>query len=139
MSKHDSYDYSQLIKPFWAPPEWIFGTAWKILYILIAVSYGKVFLLACQQRLAATIILPFTLNLVFNFIFTPLRFGSKNNSWAVIDVVLILGTLIWAMVTIFPLIRWVTYIQIPYLFWMVFVAVLQITITYLNKQVSENL
>jgi translocator protein len=133
MNNYDSYDYSQLIKPFWSPPEWIFGPVWKILYILIAISYGKVFLLACQQRLTAIVILPFTLNLVFNFVFTPLRFGVKNNSWAVIDVILIISTLIWAMITIFPHVRWVTYIQIPYLLWMVYAAVLQITITYLNK------
>lgn len=133
MSKYDSYDYSQLVKPSWAPPAWLFGRVWKILYILIAISFGKVFLMVMYHRFAPVVILPFTLNLVFNFTFTPLRFGSKNNPWAVVDVILILSTLIWAMITICPLMHWAAYMQIPYLLWMAYVTVLQITITYLNK------
>lgn len=133
MRSHDSYDFSQLIKPFWSPPAWIFGPVWTFLYILIAISFGKVFLMAFQQRFSSTVILPFTLNLVFNLAFTPLRFSLKNNRWAVIDVILIFSTLIWAMITIFPHLRWVAYMQIPYLLWILFATVLQITITYLNK------
>ena len=35
--------YSQLIKPTWAPPSWLFGPVWTVLYAIIAVSYGTVF------------------------------------------------------------------------------------------------
>lgn len=79
------------------------------------------------------IALPFILNLVFNFAFTPLQFGLRNNFLAAIDILLVLITLIWAMVAIFPYARWITYIQIPYLLWVTFASYLQLTITYLNK------
>jgi tryptophan-rich sensory protein len=45
---------------------------------------------------------------------------------------LVLGSLIWAMVTIYKYAKWITYIQIPYLLWVSFATVLQITITILN-------
>ena len=79
------------------------------------------------------VVLPFILNLIFNFAFTTIQFGLKNNLLAAFDILLTLGTLIWAMVAIYPYMRWITYIQIPYLLWVTFATVLQLTITYLNK------
>ncbi len=125
--------YSMLIKPEWAPPSWIFGPVWTFLYILIAVSFGKVFLMAYQKQLPWIIALPFILNLVFNLAFTSIQFGLKNNLLAAADILLVLATLIWAMVVIYPYVRWVTYIQIPYLIWVLFATILQLTITYLNR------
>jgi tryptophan-rich sensory protein len=75
---------------------------------------------------------PFALNLLFNFAFTPLQFGLKSNVLATIDILLILATLIWAMRSIYPYAPWVTYAQIPYLLWVTFATLLQLTITYLN-------
>jgi len=131
---NDTYSwYSQLIKPTWSPPSWIFGPVWSFLYVLIFISFGKVFLLAAQKKIPLIIILPFVLNLIFNAAFTPLQFGLKSNLLAAIDILLVLGTLIWAMIVIYPHARWVTYIQVPYLAWVSFATVLQLTITYLNK------
>ncbi|MDP2860903.1 MAG: TspO/MBR family protein [bacterium] len=125
--------YSQLTKPSWSPPSWLFGPVWTCLYVLIALSFGKVFLMAWQKQIALVVALPFVLNLIFNFAFTPLQFGLKNNLLAAIDILLVLITLIWAMVAIYPHARWIAYIQIPYLLWVSFATVLQLTITYLNK------
>jgi tryptophan-rich sensory protein len=130
----NSYNwYSQLLKPSWSPPAWIFGPVWTFLYVLIVVSFGKVFLMFFQKKVSFIVILPFILNLIFNFVFTPLQFGLKNNFLAAVDVILVLGTLIWAIIAIYPHVRWVAYIQIPYLLWVTFATVLQLTITYLNK------
>lgn len=125
--------YSQLVKPSWSPPAWVFGPVWTLLYGLIAVSFGKVFLMFFQRKVPFIVVLPFILNLIFNFAFTPLQFGLKNNLLAAIDVILVLGTLIWAIIAIYPHVRWVAFIQIPYLLWVSFATVLQLTITYLNK------
>ena len=125
--------YSQLIKPTWSPPAWLFGPVWTFLYILIAVSFGKVFLMVWRKEIAFVVALPFILNLIFNFAFTPLQFGLKNNLLSAIDILLVLGTLIWAMFAIYTHMKWITYIQIPYLLWVSFATVLQLTITFLNK------
>jgi len=128
--------YSQLIKPTWAPPGWLFGPVWTVLYAIIAVSFGTVFYKAFTGKLAWIVALPFALNLVFNFAFTPIQFGLKNNLLAAIDILFVLGTLIWALYGIWnasPELRWVVYVNIPYLLWVSFATVLQLTIGYLNR------
>ena len=128
--------YSQLIKPFWSPPAWLFGPVWTVLYAIIAVSYGTVFYKALTGKLAWMVALPFALNLLFNFVFTPIQFGLKNNLLAAVDILLVLGMLIWALIAIWHAssgLRWVVYANVPYLLWVTFATCLQLTITYLNK------
>lgn len=127
--------YSQLIKPSWAPPGWLFGPVWTVLYAIIAVTYGTVFYKAFKGKLPWRVALPFALNLVFNLAFTPIQFGLKNNLLATLDILLVSGTLIWALVAVWrasPDLRWVVYANIPYLLWGLFATALQITITVLN-------
>ena len=145
--------YSTLIKPSWAPPSWLFGPVWTVLYAIIAVSFGTVFyktftgnLPAGKAGLPWIVALPFALNLIFNFAFTPLQFGLKNNILASIDIILVLATLIWALFALYsfglklhietgaPTYAWIIYANIPYLIWVSFATILQLTITFLNSK-----
>ena len=128
--------YSQLIKPTWAPPSWLFGPVWTVLYVIIAVTFGTVFYKAFTNQLPWIVALPFALNLLFNFAFTPIQFGLKNNLLASIDILLVVGTLVWALYIVWnnvPELRWVVYANIPYLLWGTFATCLQLTITFLNR------
>ncbi len=125
--------YQQLIKPSWAPPSWLFGPVWSVLYVLIFVSFGTVFYKVFRKELPVIILVPFVLNLIFNLSFTYFQFGLKNNYLAAVDVLLVLGTLIWSMILIYPQIKWVALINIPYLLWVCFATVLQLTVTFLNR------
>lgn len=125
--------YSQLIKPSFAPPSWVFGPVWTVLYILIAISYGYVAYLFFTKKIPFIVFLPFILNIIFNLIFTPIQFGLQNNYLAAVDIILVVGTLIWALIAIFPYVKWVAYLNIPYLLWGLFATVLQFTVTWLNK------
>ena len=130
----DTYtSYVTLIKPSWSPPAWVFGPVWTVLYAIIAVSFGTVFYKAFTREIPWAVALPFALNLVFNFSFTYFQFGLQNNALAAIDILLVLGTLVWALVAIYPRIKWVALANIPYLLWVSFATILQLTITYLNR------
>ena len=125
--------YSSIIKPSWAPPSWLFGPVWSVLYAVIAISFGAVFYKVFTKQLPFLVALPFILNLIFNFAFSPIQFALKNNMLAAIDILLVLATLIWSLYAIYPHMRWVAFVNIPYLLWVLFATVLQITITILNK------
>ncbi len=124
--------YQTLVKPTWAPPSWVFSPVWTILYVLIAVSFGYVVHLFIRKRISLGVLLPFFLNLVFNILFSPIQFILQNNVLALIDILLVDITLVWALYIIFRHARWVTYINLPYLGWCLFATVLQATITFLN-------
>jgi translocator protein len=125
--------YARLLKPMWAPPSWLFGPVWSVLYIGITATFGLVFYKVATGKIPLIVALPFALNLFFNILFTPIQFGLKNNFLASVDIILILATLAWAMYAIYPYIKWVAYAQVPYLLWVSFATILQITITYLNR------
>lgn len=124
--------YESLIKPSWAPPVWLFGQVWTLLYIIIFISFGVVFYMAATKQMPWLVALPFALNLTFNFAFTPLQFGLRNNLLASIDILLIVATLVWALIAVWPHLRWVSIVNVPYLLWGLFATALQLSITYLN-------
>jgi len=124
--------YAQLIKPSWAPPAWLFGPVWSVLYLGIAISFSATAILFFRGKIPFIVLLPFILNLVFNFAFSPIQFGLRSNVLASVDILLVLATLVWAIVAIRPAAPWIAYAQLPYLAWVSFATVLQFTITYLN-------
>lgn len=124
--------YKKLKKPSWAPPEWLFGPAWGVLYLGIFITFGTVFYHAVSGDLSWIVAMPFILNLVFNFSYTPLQFGLKNNLLAAVDIIFILATLVWLVLAIYPFYPWISFANIPYLLWVMFATALQLTITYLN-------
>lgn len=126
-------NYAELAKPTWSPPNWIFGPVWSVLYVLIIISFGSVFKMFFQKQIPFVVLLPFILNIFFNLIFTWIQFGLKNLPLAGVDILLVLGTLIWTMIAIYPYAKWITWIQTPYLLWVTFATVLQLTITFMNR------
>ena len=129
----ESAKYAEYIQPWFAPPSWIFGPVWSVLYVIIAVSFGYVFLKVIQGEMPRLVAVPFVINLIANISFTPVQFGLNNLPLASLIILVVLGTIIWSMIAVWPHSRLVAYAQIPYLLWVSFATVLQLTITYLNS------
>ena len=91
--------YRQLVKPSWAPPARIFGPVWTALYLGIIVTFGAAAYMFVKSEIPWPVMLPFILNILFNFAFTPLQFKLRNNHLALVDILLVLITLIWALTT----------------------------------------
>lgn len=125
--------YSSLIKPSFAPPSYLFGIVWSILYPIIFASFGYVFYLFIKKQIPFVVLLPFILNLTFNLLFSPIQFGLQNNYLAALDITIVVVTLVWAMFAIFPYNKFICYIQLPYLVWGLFATILQYSITWLNR------
>lgn len=90
-----------------------------------------------RNNIGFIIVLPFILNIIFNILFTPIQFKLRNNVLTSIDILLLIITLVWLMVSIYTYYPWVTYIQIPYLLWGLFAFGLQISITVMNRKSRE--
>lgn len=126
------YRYQSLVKPSFAPPPWVFGPVWAFLYTIIFATYGYVFYLFINKKIGFWILLPFILNLILNFSFIYLQFGINNNFLAAIDIILILLTIIWMFIVIWPVNRNIVFLNVPYFLWVTFATIVQLSITYLN-------
>lgn len=124
--------YVTLAKPVFAPPAELFGPVWTVLYVIIAVSFGYVFYQIARRRIPVRVGVPFALNLLCNLSFTPVTFGLRNLEWGSVLVIGVLVTLIWSMVVVWPHARWVAYAQVPYVLWVTFASILQLSITFMN-------
>ena len=124
--------YSALKKPSWAPHESVFGQVWSVIYPIIFAVNIYVVILLIQDKITYKTALPFWLNLLFNLMFTPIQFGLRNNLLAVIDILLILVTIIWSMIAIWPVQKFITIAFVPYLIWVAIASALQISIWLKN-------
>ena len=128
----EAQTYAQWVQPSWAPPGWLFGPVWSVLYVLIAVSFGYVFWKVLAGKIPKWVAVPFLVNIAANAAFTPVQFGLQNFALAAAVILVVLATLPWAMWAVWPHARWVALLQIPYLCWVLFATILQLTIAYLN-------
>ena len=124
--------YNSLAKPSWTPEPGTIGMIWRILYPVILVSFGFVFVQAFRGKLPWMVALPFAINLVANLAFTPIQFGLRNMPLAAVDILVVWATILWCMIAIWQHSKWVSIAQVPYLIWVSLATLLQLSITWMN-------
>jgi len=125
--------YESLAKPSWTPAPATIGLVWQILYPIIIVSFGFVFIQTIRGELPKTTALPFAVNLAANVLFTPIQFGLRNLPLASVDILIVWTTIVWMIAVIRRRHPWVAAAQVPYLLWVSIATVLQISITAMNR------
>ncbi len=116
-------DYDSLTKPFFFPPEYLFGIVWPILYLLMGISS---YLIDEKNGNLNVFYLQLLLNLLWPFAFAL----SPILSFVIIIVLIIV---VIKMLLQFKDIDSVAfYLQIPYLIWLIFAAILNLSIVILN-------
>jgi tryptophan-rich sensory protein len=124
--------YEPLWKPDWTPAPKTIGLIWQILYPIIIVSFGFVFVQAFRQKVPRNVAFPFAINFVANLIFTPIQFGLRILPLAEVDILIVWGTIIWMMVVIWKHHKWVTVAQVPNFVWVSTATILQLSMTWMN-------
>ncbi len=124
--------YNSLVKPSWTPAPSTISLIWTVLYPVILVSFGFVFVQAYRGKVPWLLALPFAINRVANLLFMPIFAGLRNVPAAVVDILIVWATLLWCIIAAWPLHKWVAVAQVPYLVWVSIATVLQLSITRMN-------
>ncbi len=124
--------YDNLAKPSWTPSPSTIGLIWMILYPIILVSFGFVFVRAFQGKVPRMVARPFAINLIANLLFMPIFSGLRSVPLAAVDIVIVWATIIWCVVAVWPHYKWVALVQGPYFVWVSIATVLQLSITAMN-------
>lgn len=123
--------YKSVNKPALAPPSWLFGVAWSILYVLMGISSYMICISGSPESREALRI--YAIQLVFNFIW-PLVFFAARAFLPAFVLLCVLWVTVLIMINKFCSIRpAAAYLQIPYLLWLTFAGYLNIMVYLLNR------
>ncbi|AOS44171.1 TspO/MBR family protein [Lacunisphaera limnophila] len=121
--------YPTLTKPSWNPPGWIFGPVWTTLYGLMGVAVWRAWRTGPAAR---PLVRLYFVQLVCNALWSVLFFGLKQPAWALVDILALLGCLLWLQRGFWRTDRLAGALWVPYVLWVSFATVLNATIVRLN-------
>ncbi len=124
--------YNSLAKPSWTPAPSTISLIWTILYPIIFVSFGFIFIQALRGKVGWKVALLFAVNLVANLLFMPVFAGLRNVPLAAADILIVWATILWCVVVAWPVYKWVAVAQVPYFVWASVATILQLSITAMN-------
>lgn len=122
--------YEALVKPFFSPPGFVFPIVWTILYLLMGISSYLIAQSNNPRRYPAliTYVEQLFVNLAWSPIFFTLNFRFLAFLW-----ILFLIYLVVKMIVQFKRVSHrAAYLQVPYLLWLIFAALLNFSIVILN-------
>ena len=126
--------YGELVQPAWAPPAWLFGPVWSVLFLAIAVSAWLVWRRHGFGGARAALLL-FVAQLIANALWSWFFFAWHQGALAVIEIVVLwvlIAVTIWSF---WRLHRLAAMLLVPYLAWVSFAAVLNVSLWQLNPGV----
>ncbi|AOG12014.1 tspO/MBR family protein [Agrobacterium sp. RAC06] len=120
--------YQSLEKPFFNPPAWLFGPVWTTLYVLIGVAGARIW----QRAPKSAAMQLWFAQMAFNLMWSPAFFGLQNPELALAVILGMLVTIIAFMVKAKPIDRISTLLFVPYLAWVTFAGILNLSLAWLN-------
>lgn len=124
--------YPDLNKPFFNPPNWIFGPAWTFLYICMGLAAALIYNTGFYKKEVKIALAVYSVQLILNIAWTFLFFGLKNPLLAFIEIV-VLNIAIWVSMFLFKSINKTSfYLFIPYMMWVLFASALNLAFVLLN-------
>lgn len=125
--------YAGLAKPFFSPPNWLFGTVWTTLYLLMGISLFLVWQKGYKKKKVTVALKYFFIQLFLNLLWTPLFFGLRNPLLGLCDIILLLIMIISTMKHFYSLSKVAFSLFIPYVLWVSFAMALNFAIFVLNR------
>ena len=123
--------YAQLVRPDWAPPGWLFGPVWTVLYALMGIAAWRVWRKAGFGSALYLFLAQLALNALWSWLFFAWRLGA-----AAFAEVVVLWALIAATLAAFLRIdRLAGALLLPYLLWVSFACALTYAVWRANPQV----
>ena len=124
--------YSTLEKPVFAPPNWVFGPAWTLLYLLMGIAFFLVWKQGWKKKKVNIAAKYFLAQLALNYIWTPIFFGLRSPELGLLVILTLWILIILTMKKFYSLSRPAFYLLIPYLAWVSFATLLNGAIVLLN-------
>lgn len=124
--------YETLKKPFFNPPNWIFGPVWTILYIMMGIAAGIVWSKGLHHLWVKTALYHFSFQLIFNAMWSVVFFGFNQPFWALLVILILLALILLNMKSFRVVSKTAAYLLVPYFLWVCFATLLNYKIWEMN-------
>ncbi len=124
--------YPGLAKPAFNPPNWLFGPAWTVLYILMGIAAGFVWQLNTDTPGVTAALIVFLIQLVLNILWSVVFFGYRSLTGGLIVIGLLWIAILITLLRFWGLDQTAGILLIPYLAWVSFAGLLNFEIRRLN-------
>lgn len=124
--------YATLNKPPFSPPNWVFGPVWTILYFLMGVSFYLIWKQGWKNKQNLLARKYFFIQLTLNFFWSVLFFGLRSPILGLINIVAMWIYIVATIKSFYPISKLASYLLIPYLLWVSFATILNLSIFLLN-------
>lgn len=124
--------YATLNKPFFAPPNWLFGPVWTLLYFLMGVSFYLIWKQGWRKKQSVIAGRLFLAQLGLNAIWSPIFFGLRAPLAGLVVILAMWAFIVLTIRHFYPLSKAAAWLLIPYLLWVSFATVLNAAIVVLN-------
>jgi translocator protein len=126
--------YAQITQPTWAPPGYIFGPVWTVLYTLMGISAWLVWRVD-GFRSAQTALILFLVQLALNALWSWLFFVWNLGLLSFIEILLLLVLILATGFSFWRIKPVAGALLIPYLLWVSFAAFLNYSLWSLNPYI----
>ena len=123
----DSYDI--IIKPVLSPPDWLFPVVWTILYVLMGISS---YLIYRDDGIGSEALGVYKLQLFVNLMWSIIFFVFKLYLGSFIWILILDVLVIYMIIKFYKINKMASYLQIPYLLWILFASYLTLGVYLLN-------
>lgn len=124
--------YASLRKPFFTPPDWVFGPVWIILYILMGIAASLVWQKTLDPKQTRNALILFGVQLVLNAFWPFMFFGLKSPLAGLITISILAAAILLTIQRFLGVSRTAGILLIPYFLWVSFASGLNLSIWYLN-------
>jgi translocator protein len=124
--------YLHLNKPFFSPPNFVFGPVWTTLYALMGISIFLVLAGKVKNKEKNTLILMFSFQLLLNFLWSVIFFGMHLLFPAFIEIICLWGIILFIIIRFYKYSKLASYLLIPYLLWVSLASLLNLFVAILN-------
>jgi len=124
--------YASLSKPFFSPPNWVFGPVWTILYIMMGVAVARVIGKGLRGKNVRAALPLFGLQLALNFLWSLAFFGLQSPASGVVVIAALWVALAATIWRFWAVSKGAALLLVPYLLWVSFASLLNIAVMLLN-------
>jgi len=124
--------YATLQKPSFSPPNWVFGPAWTLLYILMAIAVAMVWQKGLRNPPVRKALVFFLLQLILNTFWSCLFFGLRSPLYGLVDILFLWGMILVTIAQFSKVSVPAALLLVPYLLWVTFATGLNLGIFLLN-------